>query len=404
MNMDILLSVIVPVYNVKDYLEMCLESICKQTYTSLEIILVDDGSTDGSEGICDDYAKKDARIKVVHKENGGQISARKVGVNIASGDYIISVDSDDWIEKDRFKNLVEKGLVQAPDMVYLAGMYKDYKDKSVCISGFEEINGVYEKNDIRTRLMTFSVGNGLYLERRMEFSHWSWCVRADIYKRNLFKIDERIRRIEDFISIFSCMLDSNKIVCINELSYHYIQREGSINAKKTNWNENHANIYYAQMKEILERYAEEIPQETLNVAIQYMYHNIFLTNYKKLYDYYTDYLFPYAPVKIGSKLIVYGAGNIGVEMVNAIDSGFKYRLVAWVDKNPKTNPRSKHKVEPIDVIEEREYDYIVVAILISYTAVAVKTELIQRGVPEEKIVLMSAKKMCMEDLDKILGE
>ena len=218
-----------------------------------------------------------------------------------------------------------------------------------------------------------------------------------------FSLRDLMKQSSDFISIFSCILDSNKIVCINEPSYHYIQREGSINKKKTNWNENHANIYYAQMKEILSRHAEIMTQEIRNVAIQYMYHNIFLTNYKKLYDYYTDYLFPYTLVKKGSKLIVYGAGNIGVEMVNAIDSDSKYKLVAWVDKNPKDNPRSTHKVEPINVIDEREYDYIVVAILVSHTAVAVKKELIQRGVPEGKIVIMSTEGMCMEDLDRILG-
>lgn len=402
--MEILLSVIVPIYNVKDYIERCLESICSQTYTNLEIILVNDGSTDGSERICDDYAKKDARIKVIHKQNGGQISARKAGVQAASGNYIISVDSDDWIEKERFKNLVEKGLAQNPDMVYVAGMYKEYEDETVCISGCEEIKGVYYENDIRTKLMTFPVGKGIYLERRMEFSHWTWCVRSDIYKRNLLRVDERIRRIEDFISIFSCILDSHKIICINEPSYHYIQRSGSINKQKANWNENHANIYYAQMKEILGRHSEELPQETWNVIIQYLYHNIFLTNYKKLYDYYTEYLFPYTLVKKGSRIIVYGAGNIGVEMVNAIDSTSKYEIVAWVDKNPKENPRSMHKVEPLSVIFEREFDYIVVAILVANTSIAVKTELIQQGISEEKIVLMSTDEMSIEDLDKILGE
>lgn len=400
--MGILLSVIVPVYNVKDYIEKCLESICNQTYTSLEIILVDDGSTDGSERICDDYAKKDARIKVIHKENGGQISARKAGVKIATGDYIISVDSDDWIEKDRFKNLVEKGLSQEPDMVYLDGMYKDYKDKSVCICGYEEINGVYEKNDIRTKLMTFPVGDVLYLERRMEFSHCSWCVRSDIYKNNLFRIDERIRRIEDFISIFSCILDSNKIVCINEPSYHYIQREGSINKKKTNWNENHANIYYAQMKEILGRHSEELPRETMNVVTQYLYHNIFLTNYKKLYNYYKEYLFPYSQVKKGSRVVVYGAGNIGVEIVNAIDNNPYYEIVAWVDKYTKSNVRSNHKVESIEVMNNINYDYVIVAILVADVSRKVKRELMSKGISQEKIALMNCKEMCLEDIEEIL--
>ncbi|OUQ56652.1 hypothetical protein B5E58_10530, partial [Tyzzerella sp. An114] len=92
------ISVIVPIYNVEKYLNRCVDSIINQTYKNLEIILVDDGSPDNCGKICDEYAKKDNRIKVVHKENGGVSSARNVGLNIATGDYIGFVDGDDWID------------------------------------------------------------------------------------------------------------------------------------------------------------------------------------------------------------------------------------------------------------------------------------------------------------------
>ena len=101
-----LITVIVPVYNVKDYLQQCVESICGQTYQNLEILLVDDGSTDGSGKICDELAKKDTRIKVIHKPNGGLSDARNAGLDVATGDYIGYVDSDDYIEPDMFEILL----------------------------------------------------------------------------------------------------------------------------------------------------------------------------------------------------------------------------------------------------------------------------------------------------------
>lgn len=399
--MDILLSVIVTVYNIKEYLDKCIESICCQTYKNLEIIIVDDGSTDGSGEICDYYALKDKRIKVLHKENGGQVSARKLGAKTATGQYVISVDGDDWIERDRFQNLVEKGLKSLPDMVHLEGYFKEYKDNSALVarSGFEYM---YDEQKIQTDLMKLFVGRNIFLERKIGFSHWQWCTKRDIYYSNLIKINEKIRRIEDVITIFSCILDSKKIVCINESGYHYIQREGSINGRRSNWSENHANIYYAQMKEILGRHT--ISEEAMNVAVQYIYHNIFLTNYKKLYDYYTDYLFPYLPVKNGSKIIVYGAGNIGVELVNAIDTSKRYEIVAWIDKQRKSNPRSNHKIEDISVIKERAFDYIVIAILVADISTAVKKELVAKDISDKKIVLMQCTGMNMKDIDAILGK
>lgn len=102
-----LVSVVVPVYNVASYLEQCLDSVVNQTYKNLEIILVDDGSTDGSGAICDRYAEKDSRIQVIHKENGGLSSARNVGLERITGEWALFVDSDDWIELNTLELLFE---------------------------------------------------------------------------------------------------------------------------------------------------------------------------------------------------------------------------------------------------------------------------------------------------------
>lgn len=112
-----LLSIIVPVYNVKSYLKKCVESIINQTYTNLQIILVDDGSTDGSQDICDEFAQRDSRIVVIHKENGGLSTARNVGMDRAKGAYIAFVDSDDWLEPNMYEALISQLEKHEADIV-----------------------------------------------------------------------------------------------------------------------------------------------------------------------------------------------------------------------------------------------------------------------------------------------
>ena len=101
------ISVIVSIYNIEKYIQRAVESICAQTYSNLEIILVDDGSTDSSGRICDEYAKKDNRIRVIHKKNGGLSSARNEGIKAATGEYIAFVDGDDWVDKSMYEDMLK---------------------------------------------------------------------------------------------------------------------------------------------------------------------------------------------------------------------------------------------------------------------------------------------------------
>ena len=129
--MNIKISVIVPIYNVEEYLPQCIDCIVSQTYKNFELILVDDGSTDSCSKICNRYLEKDSRIQYVYKTNGGQISARKAGADIAAGDYILFVDGDDWIDVDEIEKLVEI-LIQNdyPDMIAF-GLVEEYADNTI---------------------------------------------------------------------------------------------------------------------------------------------------------------------------------------------------------------------------------------------------------------------------------
>ena len=126
-----LISVIVPVYNIEQYVGICIESLIKQTYTDLEIIVVDDGSTDRSSALCDLYANKDKRIKVIHKQNGGLVSARKVGVAIANGKYIGYVDGDDWVEPDYYEMMYRSAVKADADTLYGLNLLKKFKGRYI---------------------------------------------------------------------------------------------------------------------------------------------------------------------------------------------------------------------------------------------------------------------------------
>ena len=152
-----LISVIVPVYNVELYLKRCVDSILEQTYKNLEIILVDDGSTDNSGVICNTYAQVDNRIKVIHKKNGGLSDARNKGLDIANGKYVSFIDSDDWIEKSMYLDCISS-LERYKANIIICRRYRAYDDKRKNIEEYKRypLNCLMSTEDALSNFMTFS--------------------------------------------------------------------------------------------------------------------------------------------------------------------------------------------------------------------------------------------------------
>lgn len=208
-----MISVIVPVYNVEKYLNRCVDSIINQTYTDLEIILVDDGSTDSSGSICDEYAKKDERIKVIHKENGGLSDARNAGVTAATGDYISFIDSDDYIELNMMELLIT--TIGDCDMA-TCGAFNDYASGST---------PQYTGDDL-----SFETDNEnafvIMLEAKLtSVSVWNKLIKTDIAKKIQFpkgRLTEDVFYMNKLIPIISTVHFNTKPV------YHYVHRMGSI--------------------------------------------------------------------------------------------------------------------------------------------------------------------------------
>ncbi|MBP3353834.1 MAG: glycosyltransferase [Bacteroidales bacterium] len=217
---DYLVSVIVPVYNSKPYLKYCLDSLLNQTLESIEIIMVDDGSIDGSSIILDEYAKKYHNFKVIHQLNQGQGQARNSGVLVARGKYIGFVDSDDYVDRNMYKHLYS--LISDEDA-----------DISVCKSYSVDKNGILGKpldlwNKFGNVLLSRSdIENCDFLNNKCSPVLWDKLIRADIVKRHL---STSLKRGQDFVALIDYLSEVNKIAFTSARLYYYRHHSNSVMA------------------------------------------------------------------------------------------------------------------------------------------------------------------------------
>lgn len=213
--MNPLISVIVPIYKVDKYLDRCIESILNQTYSNLEIILVDDGSPDNCPKMCDEYAVKDSRINVLHKKNGGLSDARNAGMAVAKGELISFIDSDDYISTDFFEVLYKAMITEKSDIVECS-VVKFYEDNHF---------DVYSDDNKISSYLTVDALSALISEDPFHQHVWN-----KLYKTELIKdIPYAVGKLnEDEFWTYQAFGNAKKITKINKTMYYYFQRNGSI--------------------------------------------------------------------------------------------------------------------------------------------------------------------------------
>lgn len=267
------ISIIVPVYNVEKYIKRCIESILKQTYEYFEIILIDDGSTDNSSKICDEYYRQDKRIKVIHKENGGVSSSRNVGLDIAKGDYISFIDSDDYIEADMFEKMIETIVSNAADIVQC-------NFKSVCENEKDSKNKIYK--DVE-------VGNKYFALNEIVDIPFSNVVWNKIYKKEVLseiRFNENIKRFEDVDFTCRVLLNCNRYVKDDSQLYNYFQRQGSL-CRANKYSLELLEAIYTQNERIKIFEEKNVPKYILKKAYQ-RYFNDIIRHYNLIKN-YVDY-------------------------------------------------------------------------------------------------------------------
>ena len=214
------ISIIVPVYKVEEYLDECVESIVSQTYKNLEIILVDDGSPDRSPEICDNWAKKDKRVKVIHQQNAGQSEARNSGIKVATGDYITFVDSDDWIDEQMYEKLFAKLKEESAD-VAMCRIINEYPNVSK--KYFEKnLTQINEKNIYELYINS----NMMQTEKEFVCDGLFGSVCRTLFKKSVIKNIWFLKDAycEDLLYNILCLKNIKKVAVVDEYFYHYRMR------------------------------------------------------------------------------------------------------------------------------------------------------------------------------------
>ncbi len=209
-----MISVIVPVYNVEPYLRKCLDSIIGQTYRNLEIIVVDDGSTDGSGKICDEYRKKDERITVFHTENRGLSAARNYALDRLQGNYVAFLDSDDWFEENALQTFFNTAQNTEADIV-ACRFYQEFRDKTVESGGSEKEFIVKDENILKTMVVDHKITEDV----------WNKFYRANLFSSIRYP-EGRI--FEDKATTYELLRKSEKLAYIPDCLIHYRNRKNSL--------------------------------------------------------------------------------------------------------------------------------------------------------------------------------
>lgn len=255
-----LISVVVPVYNVEKYLNRCVESIVNQTYKNLEIILVDDGSTDSSPAICDEWAQKDNRIKVIHKKNGGLSSARNAGIKALTGKYVCFIDSDDYIEINTFE-------------LMLKSITKDDYDVCICSANLVDKDyNIISKENYKSSTFSGEEVMKAFLTGKV-FESISACdklYKVSVIRNNNITFNEEEKWGEDFPFNYRYFKKVDKLISIDDRLYNYLtKRNGSITngityGKVMRWENNYKPILLNERNNhgnyiiALEKYAQEL--------------------------------------------------------------------------------------------------------------------------------------------------
>lgn len=372
-----MISVIVPIYNVAEYLEQCLESICCQTYTDLEIILVDDGSTDGSSEICDLYGKKDARIVVIHKENGGLVSARKAGIQSAHGRYIAYVDGDDWIEDSMYQRLLSCLVEQDVDVV-MCGRYEDTGDSSKAVyHGIEQ--GKYDKKLMSECVYPNMIVNTEFFKWGIFPGVWDKLFKREYLEPFQMEVDERIQMGEDAVCVYPCLLNVDSVYVLHECLYHYRQTTTSMvkQVKDYELEREQFRVLYKTGKNMFYLY-----KDSYDCQKQWEKYMLFLMipRSDSLYKGFTelDYLFPFPRVKKGMRIALYGAGTYGQRLYKYLKRTKFCDVEIWVDRNYIEFQKLGLEVMPPNEIKADFVDQIVVAIVYAEPREALYKELVRK--------------------------
>lgn len=378
--MSDLISIIVPIYNASQYLSECIESIQRQTYQNLEIILINDGSTDDSLEICSKYQRQDCRIKLIDQNNGGSVAARKSGLRAALGAYIGFVDADDSIEPDMFQTLYQKLKDFDVDFVH-SGMITngqkrcDYEEKII---------------DFSTQNRTEYFSRKVFETQEIFYALWSKLFKAELIKKAFLSLPDEQCYGEDLLCMCNYLSQCRSFYLLKDAFYHYRVHESSLS--HLNWLDfciEESRLY----SHVLKRLEENKMSAECSDSAKYHCRQRILSGMVQDTSsgiHVLTYMFENVGLLKGKRVVLYGAGNVGQDYYKQFTEYGLCKLAAWVDRG-KYGVRNLITIEKPERIREVEYDVIVLAVKHEEAARSIRKDLAEMGVADiQKSVIWEA--------------
>lgn len=355
-----MISVIIPVYNVENYIEQCIQSVLYQSYQNIEIIMVDDGSTDSSGKLCDEYALKDSRIHVIHKNNEGLVVARKIGLEYSSGEYVTYVDGDDWIDKTTYESMMRDMEENSSDIVIYAH-YESLGDSDKPI--YHNIpKGYHDKASLTENVYPAMIAGEEFFEWKLFTSVCDKLFKREILIKTQLDVDERITIGEDIACVIPAMFEANSVYVSDKCYYHYRQSTSSMVKKIVDTDEerNKYDILTRFLTNSIVRYNNNL--NLLN-QMQDLLLFIMVPRSDHLYEGFErlDYLFPFRNIYKGMRVALYCAGTYGQRLYAYLEKSHFCEVTIWVDRNYKEFNMMGLPVKNPKELLNYEYDAIIIA-------------------------------------------
>lgn len=379
-----LISIVVPIYGGEKYVEHCIDSIMRQSHQNLEVILVDDGSPDGSGAICDRAAGIDRRIRVIHQSNSGLVSARKAGVSIATGKYLGFVDGDDWVGPGFVETMYNQIANNSADLV-ISGHVRDLLGKQEVIPPLFA-PGTYDYSDIRDNILPKAIFNGIFFQHGVSTYVWNKLFKREEASHFVRKIPRDIVVGEDAALTYPYLNSASRIVVIHDAQYFYRQRPSSIlkSIQETS-------VEFTQLSSLFQYLKNCLNDKQLATSFNYQISNYFFalvlirsgglikaTSSEELY-------IPFSGLSLKQRIVVHSSGSFGQHFTSAVEKFGVFEIVGWIDEDADESQRQGLPVTNLESISEFHFDSVVIASIDQEYSESIACKLENLGVERNKI-------------------
>lgn len=373
------ISIIVAVYNVDKFLDECILSLINQTLNEIEIIIVNDGSTDGSSFICEKYKLLDERIILINKKNAGLVSARKFGIEIARGKYSIFVDGDDKLDEYACEKMFM--IAEKLNVDFIHFNYKTTAGNKICYIKKDEIINLV-KIDRKKLFIDSVICNEETNMQSITPSIWSKLFVTSFIKKVYMKTPDDQSYGEDLICLYNCIMQSQKCALSTMFFYNYRIHAASM-SHKWQWSTIERIV---KLKEIIskllgEAFFSEIERYFFRIVVNYIEESskntaiipkCIISDITRFYN---------------KNIILYGAGNVGIDYYNQLVRYSRINIIAWVDCNFENINIDYFKIQSPDYIKDVKFDYIVIAINDMKMATEIRKDLVMtKKINDKKII------------------